>query len=115
MLAPEVVISWQERYVVCMYPCIGSGTPYIMHMRTQKLDYVTNTHMFGVTNITIYMYVCTYIHSCTMEQLNLFTHNLRIYNQYIWSNQNATQWVCMMDIYVSIIYIRMWYCTICYL
>ena len=45
-----------------MYSCIGVWTPYIMHMGTQKLNYVTNKHMFGGTNIA------TYIHSCIMEK-----------------------------------------------
>ena len=96
-----------------MYPYLGSQTPYIMHMRTHKFNYVTNTHMFGGTNMSIY--ICTYIHSYTMEKLNVFTHNLRMYNQYIWSDQNVTQWVCMMDIYVSIIYIHTWHYTVFYL
>jgi hypothetical protein len=64
-----------------------------MHICTQKLNYVTNKHMFGGTNIATYicMYIHAYIHNYTIENLRLFTHNLRIYNRYIWSDQNATQ------------------------
>ena len=113
VLAPVVVISWQEKYVVRMYPCIGVWIPYIMHIRTQKPNYVTNKHMFG--DCYIHVYVPTYIHSCTIENLKLFTHNLRMYNWYIWSNQNATQWVCTMGIHLSTIYIYTWHCTIFYL